>query len=102
MREQDDQLGGPVHLNVIGRSWKDDSSGSPMIRGIRPAEPEGPLHAQGIPEHWITRLISARLKEQGLDAGPEPAQRASVGSTDAPGKSLRGSMLAYTLVTLGS
>jgi hypothetical protein len=27
-------------------------------------------------------LISARLKQQGLNAGPEPAQRASVGSTE--------------------
>src|SRR5215472_1508391 len=83
MRERDDKPRGAVRINTIGRWQKDDSSGSPMIRGIRPAEPEGPLHAQGIPEHWITRLISARLEEQGLDAGPEPAQRASVGSTEA-------------------
>jgi hypothetical protein len=34
-----------VHLNVIGRSWKDVSSGSPMIRGILRQDR---LHAQGI------------------------------------------------------
>jgi hypothetical protein len=53
-----------------------------MIREILPAQPEGPLHAQGIPEHWVTRLMSARLEEQGLNAGPARL-RASVGSTEA-------------------
>jgi hypothetical protein len=82
MRERDHKPCGAVCLNVIGRWRKDDSSGSPMIREIRPAHPERPLHAQGIPEHWITRLISARLTDQGLNAGPA-GLRASVGSTEA-------------------
>jgi hypothetical protein len=82
MRERDDKPDGAVRLKVIGQWRKDDSSGSPMIRGILPAEPQGPLHAQGIPEHWITRLISARVKEQGLNAVPELAKRASVALTE--------------------
>ena len=42
MRERDDKPGGAVRLNVIGRSWKDDSSGSPMIRGILPQNQRDP------------------------------------------------------------
>jgi hypothetical protein len=36
MRQREDKPGGAVRLNVIGRSWKDDSSGSPMTQGIVP------------------------------------------------------------------
>ena len=78
MCERDDKPGDAVRLNVIGRSWKDDSSGSPMIRGILPQNRRDPCTLRASREHWITRLISARLKEQGLSAGPEPALRASV------------------------
>jgi hypothetical protein len=49
MHERDDKPGGAVRLKAIRRSWKDDSSGSPMIRGMRPQNQRAPLHAQGIP-----------------------------------------------------
>ena len=78
MRERDDQPGGAVRLNVIGRSWKDDSSGSPMIRGILPQDQRDPCTLKASREHSVTRLFPARLKEQGLNAGPAPALRASV------------------------
>ena len=42
MRQRDDQPGDAVRLNVIGRSWKDDSSGSPRIRGILPQDRRDP------------------------------------------------------------
>ena len=70
MRERDDKPGGAVRLNVIGRSWKDDSSSSPMIRGILPQNQRDPGTLKASREHWITRLISARLNEHGLNAGP--------------------------------
>jgi hypothetical protein len=51
MRQQHDQPGGAVCLNANGRLWRDDSSGNPMIReGHPPADPEGLLRAEGIPE----------------------------------------------------
>jgi hypothetical protein len=34
MCERNDQPGGAVCRNVIGRLWRDDSLGNPMIRGI--------------------------------------------------------------------
>jgi hypothetical protein len=34
MRERNDKPGGAVCLNPIGRLWRDDSSGNPMLRGI--------------------------------------------------------------------
>jgi hypothetical protein len=61
MRERDDQPSGAVRLNVIGRSWKDDSSGSPWIRGILPQNQWDPCTLRASREHGITRLISARL-----------------------------------------
>ena len=33
MRERNDQPGGAGCLNAIGRLWRDDSLGNPMIRG---------------------------------------------------------------------
>src|SRR5438105_2632999 len=102
MRERDDQPGGAVRLNAIMLSWKDDSLGSPMIRVILPQNQRDPCTLKASREHGITRLISARLKEQGLNTGPEPALRASAGSTDAPERYFRGSMPFCTRVTLGA
>jgi len=34
MRERNDKPGGVVCLNAIGRLWRDDSLGNPIIRGI--------------------------------------------------------------------
>jgi hypothetical protein len=33
MRQHNDKPGGAVRLNAIGRLWRDDSLGNPMIRG---------------------------------------------------------------------
>jgi len=71
--ERDDQPGDAVRLDVIERSWKDDSSGSPMIGGFFPQDQRAPGALKASREHAITRLVAARLKEQGLNAGPEPA-----------------------------
>jgi hypothetical protein len=49
-----------------------------MIREILRENQKVPRTRKATQEHWITRLISARLKEQGLNAGPELALRASV------------------------
>jgi hypothetical protein len=100
MRERDDQPGGAVRLNVIGRSWNDDSSGSPRIRGILPQNQRDPWTLRASRSTGSPGLISARLKEQGLNAGPEPARRASVDPTEASEKDFCGSMRFCTLVTL--
>ena len=65
MREQDDRPGGTVRLKVMGRSWKDDSSGSPTIRGILPQDQRGPCTLKASREHSVTRLMSARLESRG-------------------------------------
>jgi hypothetical protein len=78
MCERDDKPGDGLRLNVIGRSWKDDSSGSPMIRETLRIDQRVPRTRKASQEHWITRFISARPKEQGLNAGLELALRASV------------------------
>jgi hypothetical protein len=98
VRERNDKPGGAVCLNAIGRLWRDDSLGNPMIRGILQKNQKDPYALKASQNHLITRSISARLKEQGLTAGPEPARcalrcdrpkqprmslRASVGSTEA-------------------
>ena len=99
MRERNDQPGGAVCLNAIGRWGRDDNLGNPMIRGILKQNPRDPYALKASQNHLITRSVSARLKAQGLNAGPEPAPcarrsdrpkrrtvalRASVGSTEAP------------------
>ena len=82
MRERDDQPGGAVRLNVIGRSWKDDSSGSPTIRGmILPQDRRDPCTLKASREHSVTRLMSARLESKGSTL--VPSQRvARVGRID--------------------
>jgi hypothetical protein len=72
MRQRNDQPRGAVCLNAIGRLWRDASSGNPTIRTL-PQYQRAPGTLEASREHWITRLISARLEEQGLNAGPEPA-----------------------------
>jgi hypothetical protein len=42
MSERDDKPGDAVRLNVIGRSWKDDSSCSAVTRGIVPQKQRDP------------------------------------------------------------
>ena len=98
MRERNDEPGGAVCLNTIGRLWRYESLGNPMIRGILQQNQKAPEALKAFRNHLITRFISARLQEQGLSAGPEPAScalrsdrpklprmslRASVGSTEA-------------------
>jgi len=74
MRERNDKPGGAVCLNPIGRLWRDDSSSNPMLRGILQQNHKDPSALKASQNHWTTGSISARLKEQGLDAGPEPAR----------------------------
>jgi hypothetical protein len=51
----------------------DISLGNRMIRGILQQYQRDPYALKASQNHSITRLISARLKEQDLNAGPEPA-----------------------------
>jgi hypothetical protein len=73
MRERNDEPGGAVCLNTIGRLWRYESLGNPMIRGILQQNQKAPEALKAFRNHLITRSISARLEEQGLSAGPEPA-----------------------------
>jgi hypothetical protein len=70
MRERNDRAGGAVCLHPIGRLGRDDGLGNPMIRGILQQDQKEPCTLRASWEHWITRLISARLNEQGLNAVP--------------------------------
>jgi hypothetical protein len=54
-----------------------------MIRGILPQDQRDPCTPGASREHGITRLISARLKEQAQRWSRASALRASVGSTEA-------------------
>jgi hypothetical protein len=72
MRERNDKPGRAVYLNAIGRLWRDDSLGNPMIRGI-PQQNERELYAlKASQNHLITGSLSARLEK-----GPTlvPSQR---------------------------
>ena len=51
MRERDDHPGGAVRLNVIGRSWRDDRSGNPMIRGILQQDQRDPYALKASQTH---------------------------------------------------
>jgi hypothetical protein len=81
IRERNDLPGDAVRLNVIGRWWKDDSSGGAMTRGIVPQNQRDPgtLRAPGALDHPVDL---GEVNEPGLHADPEPALRASVGSTN--------------------
>ena len=74
MRERNDKPGDAVCLNAIGRLWRDDGLGNPMIRGILQQNQRHPYAPKASQNHLITRSTSARLEEQGLNAGPEPAR----------------------------
>ena len=80
MRERNDKPGRAVCLNAIGRLWRDDSLGNPMIQGI-PQQNERELYAlKASQNHLITGSLSARLEK-----GPTlvPSQRvARVGVID--------------------
>ena len=94
MRERDHKPVGTVRLNVIGRLWKDDSSGSPTIRGILPQDQRDPCTLKASREHSVTRLMSARLESK--DSTLVPSQRvARVGRIDRSNRraSLRASVL---------
>jgi hypothetical protein len=107
MRERDDQPGGAVRLNAIGRSWRDDSSGSPTIRGILPQDQRDPCTLKASREHSVTRWMSARRESKGSTLVPSQRVarfgvidrsvgridlRASVGSTELPGNPLHHSV----------
>ena len=91
MRERNDEPGGAVCLNTIGRLWRYESLGNPMIRGILQQNQKAPEALKAFRNHLITRSISARLEEQGLNAGPEPARCAL--RSDRP-KQLRNMLVA--------
>ena len=63
MRERNDKPGGVVCLNAIGRLWRDDSLGNPMIRGILQQNEREPYALKASQNHLITGSLSARLEK---------------------------------------
>jgi hypothetical protein len=100
MRERNVQPGGAVCLNAIGRLARDESLGNPMIRVILQQNQKDHYALKASQNHLVPRSILARVKEQGLNAGPEPARCAR--RSDRP-KHLRSLLAARrrfcTLVT---
>jgi hypothetical protein len=73
MRERHDQPGGAVGLNAIGRLWRDDSLGNPMIRGTLQQNQKDSDALKASQTLLVTRSISARLRQE-LNAGPKPVR----------------------------
>jgi hypothetical protein len=83
MRERDHKPVGTVRLNVIGRLWKDDSSGSPTFREILPQNQSDLSTLKASRLHSVDRLMSARLESK--DSTLVPSQGvARVGVSDRP------------------